>query len=55
MNSYSSVLNTLLVVVIIVASLFLAHEVLLSITLAAILSFKPSATGKGIAWSLVSG
>jgi predicted PurR-regulated permease PerM len=39
MKSYSSVLNTLLVIVIIVASLFLAREVLLPITLAAILSF----------------
>jgi predicted PurR-regulated permease PerM len=39
MKSYSSVLNTLLVIVIIVASLFVAREVLLPITLAAILSF----------------
>jgi len=39
MNSYSSLLNTLLILVIIVASLFLAREVLLPVTLAGILSF----------------
>jgi predicted PurR-regulated permease PerM len=39
MNSYSSVLKTLLIAVIIVASLFLAREVLIPITLASILSF----------------
>jgi predicted PurR-regulated permease PerM len=39
MDSYSSLLNKLLVLVIIVASLFLAREVLLPVTLAGILSF----------------
>jgi predicted PurR-regulated permease PerM len=39
MNSYSSLLNTLFILVIIVASLFLAREVLLPVTLAGILSF----------------
>ena len=39
MKSYSSALNTLLIVVVIVASLFLAREVLLPVTIAGILSF----------------
>jgi predicted PurR-regulated permease PerM len=39
MNSYSSVLNTLLIMVVIVAILFFAREVLLPVTLAGILSF----------------
>src|SRR6516162_7241175 len=39
MDSYSSLLNKLLILVIIVASLFLAREVLLPVTLAGILSF----------------
>ena len=39
MNSYSSVLNTLLIAVVIVACLFFAREVFIPITLAGILSF----------------
>jgi predicted PurR-regulated permease PerM len=39
MNSYSSVLNTLLIGVVVVACLFFAREVLIPITLAGILSF----------------
>jgi predicted PurR-regulated permease PerM len=39
MNSYSSVLNTLLIAVVIVACLFFAREVLIPVTLAGILSF----------------
>ena len=39
MNSYSSVLNTLLIGVVIVACLFFAREVFIPITLARILSF----------------
>jgi predicted PurR-regulated permease PerM len=39
MNSYSSVVNTLLIAVVIVACLFFAREVFLPITLAGILSF----------------
>jgi predicted PurR-regulated permease PerM len=39
MNSYSSVLNTLLILVVIVACLFFAREVFIPITLAGILSF----------------
>ena len=39
MNSYSSVLNTLLIGVVIVACLFFAREVFIPITLACILSF----------------
>jgi predicted PurR-regulated permease PerM len=39
MNSYSSVLNTLLISVVIVACLFFAREVFIPITLAGILSF----------------
>src|SRR3974377_1661440 len=39
MNSYSSLLNTLLILVIIVSGLFLARDVLLPVTLAGILSF----------------
>ena len=39
MNSYSSVLNTLLIAVVIVACLFFAREVFIPITLACILSF----------------
>jgi predicted PurR-regulated permease PerM len=39
MNSYSSVINTLLIAVIIVACLFFAREVFIPITLACILSF----------------
>ena len=39
MESYSSLLNKLLVLVIIVAIVFLAREVLLPVTLAGILSF----------------
>jgi predicted PurR-regulated permease PerM len=39
MNSYSSVLNTLLITVVIVACLFFAREVFIPITLACILSF----------------
>jgi predicted PurR-regulated permease PerM len=39
MNSYSSVLNTLLIAVVVVACLFFAREVLIPVTLAGILSF----------------
>ena len=39
MDSYSSLLNKLFILVILVASLFLAREVLLPVTLAGILSF----------------
>ena len=39
MNSYSSVLNTLLISAVIVACLFFAREVFIPITLAGILSF----------------
>jgi predicted PurR-regulated permease PerM len=38
-NSYSSVLNTLLIAVVIVACVFFAREVFIPITLAGILSF----------------
>ena len=39
MDSYSSLLNKLLILVVVVAILFLAREVLLPVTLAGILSF----------------